>query len=86
MTTPTQHIESIILWLDRVMTRKYHRGQREHGGSLWMKPGAMKNLEEELLDLPVYYKTAKDQLATMASEGKSAAEAYEFLYGEPHDR
>ena len=50
MTTPTQHIESIILWLDRVMTRKYHRGQQEHGGSLWMKPGAMKNLEEELLD------------------------------------
>ena len=50
-----------------------------------MKPGAMKNLEEELLDLPVYYKTAKDQLRQMAVEGKSAADAYAFLYGEPHE-
>ena len=47
-----------------------------------MKPGAMKNLEEELLDLPVYYKTAKDQLRHTANEGKSAAEAYQFLYDE----
>ena len=37
--------------------------------------------EEEIMDLPVYYKTAKDQLRQMALEGKSAADAYEWLYG-----
>ena len=51
-------------------------------GNLWNKPGALANLEEEIMDLPVYYKTAKDQLRQMAIEGRSAAEAYEWLYGE----
>ena len=83
--TPTEHVDSIVRWLQRVMTRKYHQGQQEHGGELWMKPGALKNLEEELLALPVDYKTAKDQLRQMAVEGKSAADAYAFLYGEPHE-
>tara|TARA_R110000824_G_scaffold306747_1_gene494263 strand:- start:423 stop:707 length:285 start_codon:yes stop_codon:yes gene_type:complete len=83
--SPSEHIVSIVKWLGGVMAEKYHRGQQEHGGELWTKPGAMKNLEEEILNLPVYYKTAKDQLSQMASEGKSAAEAYAFLYGEPHD-
>ena len=82
--TPTEHIQSITRWLGNVMTGKYHRGQQEHGGQLWMKPGALKNLEEEVIDLAVYYKTAKDQLRQMAREGKSAAEAYVFLYDEDH--
>tara|TARA_R110002020_G_scaffold49894_1_gene141654 strand:+ start:249 stop:533 length:285 start_codon:yes stop_codon:yes gene_type:complete len=83
--SPQEHVASIVTWLRRVMTAKYHRGQQEHGGELWMKAGALKNLEDEILDLPVYYKTAKDQLHQMAAEGKSAAEAYAFLYGEPRD-
>jgi|TARA_R110002020_G_scaffold329842_1_gene545578 hypothetical protein len=81
VATPTEHISSILGWLKQVMTGKYHRGQQEHGGSLWQKPGALANLEEEIMDLPVYYKTAKDQLRQMALEGKSAADAYEWLYG-----
>jgi|TARA_B100000949_G_scaffold227033_1_gene233010 hypothetical protein len=84
-TSPTAHIESILKWLQRAMAEKYHRGQQEHGGELWTKPGAMRNLEDELLDLPVYYKTVKDQLQQMAVEGKSAADAYAFLYGEAVD-
>jgi|TARA_R110000824_G_scaffold401502_1_gene612649 hypothetical protein len=66
------------------MTGKYHRGQQEHGGDLWSKPGALKNLEEEITDLGIYYKTAKDQLRQMANEGRTAAEAYQFLYDEDH--
>jgi hypothetical protein len=81
---PAEHIQSITRWLSTVLSGKYHRGQEEHGGQLWTKPGALKNLEEEVLDLSVYYKTAKDQLRQMAREGKSAAEAYVFLYDEDH--
>lgn len=82
IATPKEHISSILGWLSGVMAGKYHRGQQEHGGSLWQKPGALANLEEEIMDLPVYYKTAKDQLRQMAIEGRSASEAYEWLYGE----
>ena len=79
---PTEHVQSILRWFGDVVTGKYHRGQEEHGGELWAKPGALRNLEEEVLDLSVYYKTAKDQLRQMAREGKSADEAYRFLYDE----
>ena len=82
VASPKEHISGILGWLSNVMTGKYHRGQKEHGGSLWQKPGALANLEEEIMDLPVYYKTAKDQLRQMAIEGRSATEAYESLYGE----
>ena len=82
--SPSEHIGSIVKWLGRVMTGKYHRGQQEHGGDLWSKPGALKNLEEEITDLGIYYKTAKDQLRQMANEGRTAAEAYQFLYDEDH--
>jgi hypothetical protein len=82
--TPSEHIQSIIHWLSGVMTGKYHRGQQEHGGALWSKPGALKNLEEEITDLSIYYKTAKDQLRHMANENRTAAEAYRFLYDEDH--
>ena len=82
--TPSDHIQSITRWLGTVLTGKYHRGQKEHGGQLWTKSGALKNLEEEVIDLAVYYKTARDQLRQMAGEGKSAAEAYKFLYDEDH--
>jgi hypothetical protein len=76
------HIAAICEWFNGTMAAKYHRGQQEHGGKLWERRGALSDLEEELIDLAVYYKTAKDQLKQMAAEGKSAAEAYAFLYGE----
>ena len=58
--TPEEHVARIVAWFTDVVTVKYHRGQQEHGGDLWNKPRALANLEEELIDLPVYYKTAKD--------------------------
>jgi hypothetical protein len=79
---PVEHLGSIVAWLGQQMSVKYKCGQEEHGGQLWAKPGALKNLEEEIIDLPIYYKTAKDQLKQMAVEGRTAAEAYDFLYGE----
>ena len=82
VSTPEEHVVNITDWFKRVMTGKYYRGQKEHGGNLWSKAGALANLEEEIIDLPVYYKTAKDQLRQMAKDGKSAEEAFVHLYGE----
>lgn len=82
VNTPEQHVSKIVAWFRDVMTGKYKRGQEEHGGDLWIKTGALASLEEELIDLPVYYKTAKDQLRQMAKDGKTAEEAFKYLYGE----
>tara|TARA_R110000824_G_scaffold8899_3_gene40401 strand:- start:14140 stop:14409 length:270 start_codon:yes stop_codon:yes gene_type:complete len=82
VSTPEQHVSKIVAWFRDVVIGKYYRGQKEHGGDLWIKTRALASLEEEIIDLPVYYKTAKDQLHQMAKEGMSAKEAYEYLYGE----
>ena len=81
--TPSDHVAGLLTWLYNVLPRKYRQGQDEHGGELYAKPGALSNLEEEVSDLVVYHKTARDQLAALAREGKTAREAYEFLYNEP---
>lgn len=80
--TPGEHVRSITAWAADATTLKYHIGQREHGGHLWEKTGALANLEEEILDMLVYFKTAKDQLRTLAREGKTAEEAFRYLYKE----
>jgi hypothetical protein len=41
---------------------KYRRGQQEHGGNLWVKPGLFPMLTEETLDFVVYAKTLEQQL------------------------
>ena len=81
-STPIAHIASILRWLQQALTDKYILGQEEHGGQLWKKPGALHNATEEVLDLVTYHATAKDQLRQMARDGKSAKDAYEFLYHE----
>ncbi len=81
--TPADHIRFILHWFTDTLTSKYHRGQQEHGGLCFEKPNMLQHAEEEILDLVVYHKTAKDQLARMALDGQSAMDAYTFLYGEP---
>lgn len=41
---------------------KYRRGQAEHGGNLWAKPGMFPMLAEETLDFVVYARTLEQQL------------------------
>lgn len=79
------HIASILKWFQQALTDKYIVGQEEHGGQLWKKPGALQNATEEVLDLVTYQATAKDQLRQMAIDGKSAKDAYQFLYNEDID-
>ena len=85
ISTPVAHIASILKWFQQALTEKYIVGQEEHGGELWNKAGAMKNATEEVLDLVTYQATAKDQLRQMAIDGKSAKDAFEFLYSEGVD-
>jgi|TARA_R110002020_G_scaffold58495_6_gene160392 hypothetical protein len=47
-----------------------------------MVPGVLSSLEEEVLDLNCYHKTAKDQFRQMAKDGRTAKEAFQFLYQE----
>ena len=68
-----------------MLTTKYRKGQAEHGGELYAKPGALTNLEDEILDLIVYHQTARQQLKVLAQQGATAAEAFECLYGETVD-
>jgi hypothetical protein len=83
--TGLEHIEEIAQWFLGTMRPKYLKGQREHGGHLRHKRGALRNLEEEIIDMPVYFVTAKKQLKEMAEQGKSAQDAYEFLFGDEHE-
>ena len=83
--SPADHLVGVITWLIKVLKIKYCKGQAEHGGELYTKPGALTNLEDEILDLIVYHQTAKKQLKMLAEDGATAAEAFEFLYGETVD-
>ena len=80
--SPADHLVGVIDWVVKVIQIKYCKGQAEHGGELYTKPGALTNLEDEILDLIVYHQTARQQLKVLAEDGATAAEAFEFLYGE----
>lgn len=41
---------------------KYRKGQQEHGGNLWTKPGMFPMLREETIDFIVYAHTLEQQL------------------------
>ena len=59
-----EHMERIVAQVSADIRAKYEKGQREHGGNLWMKPRMLENAIEEVLDLAVYLYTLRDQLAT----------------------
>lgn len=41
---------------------KYRKGQKEHGGDLWKKPGLFPMLKDETRDFIVYADTLEQQL------------------------
>lgn len=58
------HLQRILGAVTRDIDAKYRKGQVEHGGNLWLKPGMLDNAIEEVLDLAVYLYTLREQLAT----------------------
>lgn len=41
--------------------KKYRKGQEEHGGNLWKKPGVLEMLMDECVDFFVYAYVLKQQ-------------------------
>lgn len=57
------HLDQIVSELTQDIRAKYIKGQAEHGGNIWEKPGMLEHAIEEVLDLAVYLYTLKRQLA-----------------------
>ena len=57
------HLAEIKARFVRDLDAKYRKGQQEHGGNLWLKPGLVDMALEEVLDLAVYLYTLRDILA-----------------------
>lgn len=52
--TQADHILRIAAWFISHMSRKYEKGQVQHGGRLWRK-NTLHMLRDEIIDLPVYF-------------------------------
>lgn len=59
--TPLDHAETILSEFRTDAIDKYLTGQREHGGRLHRKP-VLNMLYQEVLDLPIYLLTLREQL------------------------
>jgi len=57
-----QHLAGIIKDFNSLVTKKYKKGQREHGGSLWLKKDLIDMAIEEAADQVVYLLTLKQQI------------------------
>lgn len=62
--TPEQerHLQRIKDAYTQRVDTKYREGQQERGGNLFSKAGMANMLEDEIIDLPVYFFTLRDQL------------------------
>lgn len=65
--TPEQesHLSAIKARTCAGLDEKYRKGQKEHGGDLWAKPGLFAMAEAETRDFIVYMDTMKQQLRTV---------------------
>ena len=59
------HLQSILEVFVRDFSKKYRKGQEEHGGALWLRP-CWADAMNEVLDLVSYVYTHKVQLAVIA--------------------
>ena len=56
------HLAGILRRFVQEADAKYRKGQQEHGGDLWKKPGMLGFLREECLDFVVYADTLQAQI------------------------
>jgi hypothetical protein len=62
--TPEEHVELIISDFAKQATKKYMKGQEEHGGRLWRK-NCLPFMFEEVIDFYVYMHVVNAQLVEM---------------------
>jgi len=67
------HLQSILEAFVKDFSKKYRKGQEEHGGALWMRP-CWSDVISEVLDLVSYVYTHKVQLAVIADLAIKGAE------------
>lgn len=61
--TPEQeeHLQQVKADFIRDVDAKYRKGQAEHGGDLWKKPGVLEMLMDECVDFYVYAHVLREQ-------------------------
>jgi hypothetical protein len=69
------HLKRILDAVTHDIDAKYRKGQIEHGGNLWLKPGMLDNAIEEVLDLAVYLYTLREQQSGTTTPSKPAPSA-----------
>lgn len=62
------HLQRVKDVLCAQLDAKYRKGQIEHGGRLWEKPGMLEHAIEEAIDLCVYLLTLREQELRRASD------------------
>ena len=67
------HLQSILEVFVRDFSKKYRKGQQEHGGALWLRP-CWSDAISEVLDLVAYVYSHKVQLAVIADLALKGAE------------
>ncbi|NDB96004.1 MAG: hypothetical protein EBZ78_07575 [Verrucomicrobia bacterium] len=67
------HLASIMEAFIKDFSKKYRKGQQEHGGALWLRP-CWSDAISEVLDLVSYVYTHKVQLAVIADLALKGAE------------
>ena len=56
------HLQQIKDEFFKLVDTKYRKGQAEHGGNLWAKPGLLDMAIDEAIDQVVYLLTLREQL------------------------
>ena len=85
-----QHLQRVISFWVKFLTAKFWRGQVEHGGNLWEKPGMLRHVEAETADLLAYVATLREQLAETLADLRAlryerATDRLEEILGEPRE-
>lgn len=88
---PLQHLQGIIGRFVEHFTEKYLKGQKEHGGNLWEKPGMLKMLRQEHLDSIAYDDSLQYQIQSahdyaIQGDTQSCILMLEKILGDPTDK
>lgn len=91
MMTPQEHAQQIATRIVADVLEKYDKGQKEHGGFLWQKPGVLKMLRQELLDGITYEDTLRYQIQSAleyltAGDIESGKKVLTDILGDPTDK
>ena len=81
-----RHLERILDASEGLISDKFRRGQAEHGGNIWEKPGMLQHALDESADQVVYLYTLEGQMSALAHAlrtgaitAKDAADALERM-------